>query len=228
MSVALGKIKAIAFDLDGTLVDSLPGLSSAVDMTLQELSLPAPGESQVRNWIGNGADVMLQRAFVWAGANAKHIDAARARVLFDRFYSQTVEDGSMLYPGVADTLRVLASHGFQMGIITNKPSPFIAPLLAALNIMDYFSVVLGGDDVKQKKPHPAPIYLMMGTLGLDRDELLFVGDSRNDIVAAKAAGCCSVGLTYGYNYGISIADSDPDYVLSQFDALLPLLVPAGK
>ena len=83
--------------------------------------------------------------------------------------------------------------------------------------------MLGGDDVKQKKPHPAPLYLTMGTFGVKKEELLFVGDSRNDIIAAQAAQCPCVGLTYGYNYGEPIADSTPDFILDDFADLLSIL-----
>lgn len=122
-----------------------------------------------------------------------------------------------------ETLARLAAHGYPMALVTNKPTPFVAPLLAALGIGDYFSLVIGGDDVTEKKPHPAPLYLVLGKLGLRAHELLFVGDSRNDIQAAQGAGCPSVGFTYGYNYGESIALSHPDRVLERFADLLPAL-----
>lgn len=91
-----------------------------------------------------------------------------------------------------------------------------------LGIGNDFSLILGGDDVTEKKPHPAPLYMVLGKLGLRANELLFVGDSRNDIQAARAAGCPCVGMTYGYNYGEAIALSHPDVVLDRFADLLTL------
>lgn len=232
-------IKGIAFDLDGTLVDSAPGLTAAVDNALYALELPQAGEARVVTWIGNGADVMMERAFNWARQERAIQRAAQGkpdidlgevpqseqirmlRKLFDRYYAQSVEAGSFLFPGVAQTLAALHDKGLPLALVTNKPTPFVAPLLEALDIAKCFTFVVGGDDVANKKPHPEPLLLVCKKLNIQPHELLFVGDSRNDIQAAKAAGCASVGLTYGYNYGEAIALSEPDYVYESFQELLP-------
>lgn len=217
-------IKAVAFDLDGTLVDSIHGLADATDSALSELGYPQAGKENVTVWIGNGVDILLERALTWAtGSTPDAALHAKCRQLFDKYYADAVKTGSPLFANVKPTLQALADAGMDLAIVTNKPTPFIAPLLAELGIDNFFSVVLGGDDVKNKKPHPSPLYLTLGEFGLRREEMLFVGDSRNDILAAKAAECPSVGLTYGYNYGIPIADSHPDCVLSDFAGLLPAL-----
>ncbi|MBD2781819.1 phosphoglycolate phosphatase [Xenorhabdus szentirmaii] len=216
-------IRAIAFDLDGTLVDSVGGLADALDQALTAKGLPAAGRDRVAIWVGNGADVMVERALKWAEADSSPELHSEIRKLFDAFYETSVTTGSKLFPHVKETLAELAKHNLPMAIITNKPTPFIAPLLESLGISEYFSLVLGGDDVKEKKPHPAPLYLTMGMFGLHKEELLFVGDSRNDILAAQAAGCPCVGLTYGYNYAESIALSHPNYVLDHFPDLLPTI-----
>lgn len=234
-------IRGVAFDLDGTLVDSAPGLTAAVDMALYALELPQAGEERVITWIGNGADMLMERALTWSRqerasqriAQGKpgvdHADIPQEeqvrmlRKLFDRYYQDTVEEGSFLFPDVATTLAALQAKGLPLALVTNKPTPFVAPLLEALGLARYFGVVIGGDDVKNKKPHPEPLLLVAERLGLAPAELLFVGDSRNDIQAAQAAGCCSVGLTYGYNYGEAIELSKPDYVFARFNDLLPAL-----
>lgn len=237
----LENICAVAFDLDGTLVDSAPGLAYAVDMALYALELPQAGKARVMTWIGNGADVMMKRALCWAWqereaqrANAGQSDIESVdlseegrvrmlRKLFDSYYAESVEEGSTLFPGVADTLEVLHAHGIPMGLATNKPTPFVAPLLNVLNIAHYFRVTIGGNDVENKKPHPEPVLLVAKQLGVAPETLLFVGDSRNDILAASAAGALSVGLTYGYNYGEAIALSNPDWELERFSDVLPVL-----
>ena len=237
----LQAIRGVAFDLDGTLVDSAPGLTSAVDQALYALELPVAGEDRVITWIGNGADVLMERALTWSrkerafqrSAQGKpgvdHADIPQdeqlrvLRKLFNRFYEETVEEGSFLFPDVVDTLSALHANGMPLALVTNKPTPFVAPLLEALDIAKYFSVIVGGDDVQNKKPHPEPILLVAGKLSLAPEQLLFVGDSRNDILAAKAAGSPSVGLTYGYNYGESITLSEPDAVFDLFKDLLPAL-----
>lgn len=235
----LQNIRGVAFDLDGTLVDSAPGLTAAVDNALYALEFPVAGEERVVTWIGNGADVLMQRALTWARQERVTLRAAQGkpsvdhddipvaeqqailRKLFDRYYAEVAEEGSFLFPAVADTLGALHAKGLPLALVTNKPTPFVAPILESLDIAKYFSVVIGGDDVKNKKPHPDPLLLVAEKLGLAPAELLFVGDSRNDIQAAKAAGCCSVGLTYGYNYGEPISLSEPDYIFDQFNELLP-------
>ncbi|PKH23862.1 phosphoglycolate phosphatase [Enterobacterales bacterium CwR94] len=218
------ELRALAFDLDGTLIDSAPGLAAAVDGALTDLQLPAAGVERVATWIGNGADVMITRALTWALGHAPADDMQHdARGRFDRHYARTVDAGSTLFPGVKETLAALVEQGFPLAIVTNKPTPFVAPLLQSLGIEHYFSLVVGGDDVAVKKPHPAPLFLVLGKLGVLPKELLFVGDSRNDIQAAQAAGCPCVGMTFGYNYGEPIADSQPDVVLSQFNQLMPLV-----
>ena len=206
----LQAIRGIAFDLDGTLVDSAPGLTSAVDNALYALELPVAGEERVITWIGNGADVLMERALTWARQERATLRAAMGkpsvddhdipqdeqlrilRKLFDRYYAEAAEEGSFLFPAVADTLGALHAKGLPLALVTNKPTPFVAPLLDSLDIAKYFTVVIGGDDVQNKKPHPEPLLLVAEKLSLAPAELLFVGDSRNDIQAAKAAGCCSV------------------------------------
>ncbi|WP_058910369.1 phosphoglycolate phosphatase [Entomohabitans teleogrylli] len=237
----LERIRGVAFDLDGTLVDSAPGLTQAVDLALYALELPQAGEARVTTWIGNGADVLMERALAWAIEEkaaqqalsgktpaARHdIPEAEQRLmmrrLFDRYYAQAVEEGSFLFPEVRETLAALREQGLPLGLVTNKPTPFVRPILSSLNIIDYFDVIIGGDDVQNKKPDPEALLLVKNQFGLSPEQMLFVGDSRNDILAARAAGFCSVGLTYGYNYGESIALSQPDYVFDRFRDLLPAL-----
>lgn len=217
-------IRALAFDLDGTLVHSAPGLAQAIDLALADLQLPPAGVERVSTWIGNGADVMMSRALNWALGREPQPDEQRdARALFDKHYAATVEAGSTLFPQVKETLLALHAKGLPLAIVTNKPTPFVAPLLESLGIAEAFTLIIGGDDVIVKKPHPAAIFLVLGRFGVLPSQLLFVGDSRNDIQAAQAAGVPNVAMTYGYNYGAPIADSKPDLTLDSFDELLPLL-----
>ncbi|RLR17743.1 phosphoglycolate phosphatase [Sodalis-like symbiont of Bactericera trigonica] len=217
-------ICGIAFDLDGTLTDSAPGLTAALGRTLSEQGLPQAGLARIATWISNGADVLVERALRWATHGEPDAALQRAtRLRFDEYYAGTAASGSSMFREVADTLAQLEVQGLPMAVVTNKPTPFVAPLLASLGIERHFTLIIGGDDVTAKKPHPALLYLVLGHLGFYARELLFVGDSRNDILAAKAAGCPSAGMTYGYNYGEAITLSQPDYVLDRFADLLPVL-----
>jgi phosphoglycolate phosphatase len=194
-------------------------------MTLYAMELPTAGEERVITWIGNGADILIQRALTWALKDPQPSlgQLTMARKLFDRFYAETVKEGSFLFPEVLATLAALKEKGLLLGVVTNKPTPFVMPLLESFGMADDFQVIIGGDDVKQKKPHPEALFNTMNAMKLSADQLLFVGDSRNDIQAAQAAGCLSVGLTYGYNYGEAIELSNPDVVVDSFHDLLPLL-----
>lgn len=171
----LQSIRGVAFDLDGTLVDSAPGLTAAVDSALYALELPVAGEDRVVTWIGNGADVLMERALNWARQERATQRAAQGkpsvdshdipqdeqlrvlRRLFDRYYAEFAEEGGFLFPHVAQTLAALHANGLPLAVVTNKPTPFVAPILASLGIDSYFSVVIGGDDVQNKKPHPEPL-----------------------------------------------------------------------
>ncbi|UTV27964.1 phosphoglycolate phosphatase [Photobacterium atrarenae] len=215
-------IKFVAFDLDGTLLDSVPDLADAVNKTLQALGRPEVTIAQMTTWIGNGAEIMLGRALSRSIEVDPDLDPAlhrEARQLFDRFYDEGGHRQSALYPGVKDTLDALREAGIPMAIVTNKPAQFLPHLLAQHGIAEYFVDVIGGDTFPLKKPDPYALHWLMEKHCLAASELLMVGDSRNDILAAKAAACYVVGLTYGYNYGQPISASDPDIVLDHFSQL---------
>lgn len=214
-------IKAFAFDLDGTLVDSAPGLTEALNAALQSLSLPTVTQDQVKIWVGNGVDVLISRTL--SAIKAPETFQSQMRTLFDAAYEKTSRTGTVLYPQVKETLDQLQQRGYPMALVTNKPSQFLPELLATLGLETYFSLIIGGGDLSQQKPHPAPLYHVLATFGLYADELLFVGDSRNDIVAAQSAHCPTVGLSYGYNYGESIAITKPDFVCEHFQDILMVI-----
>lgn len=218
----LDSVKFIAFDLDGTLLDSVPDLAEAADKTMRALGLPGVTTAQVTTWIGNGADVLIGRALSRSLDVDPELDPAlhqQARQLFDRFYEEGGHRQSALYPGVKETLAAYHAAGIPMAIVTNKPAQFVPELLAQHGIAEYFVDVIGGDTFPLKKPDPYALHWLMEKHCLAASELLMVGDSRNDILAAKAATCYVVGLTYGYNYGQPISASDPDIVLDHFSQL---------
>jgi phosphoglycolate phosphatase len=215
------KLKAIAFDLDGTLIDSAPDLTAATQDALKELSLPSCSEQQVRSWIGNGAKVLMQRALTHSLSEPVSQDVLdNAMPVFMRHYEANLQQHSQLYPGVLEVLARLSELGYSMAVVTNKPHRFAVPLLAAFNIGHHFTEVLGGDSLEKMKPDPLPLTHLLAKWQLAPEALLMVGDSKNDILAAKAAGISSIGLTYGYNYGEDIGLSSPDAVCEQFCDIL--------
>lgn len=219
----LNDIKLIAFDLDGTLLDSVPDLTIAADKTARQLGYPAVSEMQVRDYIGNGADVLIGRALSQSMTIDPSLPAdlrAEARALFDDYYAQTHHKQSVLYPNVLETLKALHEAGFVLALITNKPSRFVPDILAQHAIDGFFIDVLGGDAFTEKKPNPVALNWLLEKHQLKAEQMLMVGDSKNDILAAKNAGCASFGLTYGYNHGEPIAQSEPDFVADDIVQLL--------
>lgn len=221
------QFKLIGFDLDGTLVNSLPDLALSVNSALAELALPQAPEELVLTWIGNGADVLSSRALAWASEQAKRElteqEISQFKQRFGFYYGENLCNISKLYPNVKDTLEQLHQQGYILAVITNKPTKHVKPVLTAFGIEHLFSELLGGQSLPAIKPHPAPLYYLCGKFGLYPKQILFVGDSKNDILAAHSAGCPVVGLTYGYNYNIPIAESQPDWVIDDFAQILKIV-----
>lgn len=214
-------IRAIAFDLDGTLIDSVPDLAAATNATLAQNQYQPVTEALVRSWVGNGAQVLMQRALSYVSAMPE--DAPDLQVILEQImpqfmhhYGEHLQKHSRLYPGVIDTLQQLKQAGFKLAIVTNKPYRFTVPLLTAFGLDDLFSEVLGGDSLAKMKPDPMPLQHLLKQWQLDESQLLMIGDSKNDILAAKAANVMSIGLTYGYNYGEDIGLSSPHAICENF------------
>lgn len=217
------KIKAVAFDLDGTLVNSAQELTVAIDQMLVALGYEKAGVEKVSIWVGNGVLNLVETALKNADSaqGMDHFD--HALTLFNQFYRATLDSSEPeLYPGVLETLVTLKQEEFQLALVTNKPSQFLPALLEKMGVISLFDLVLGADDVSVRKPHPAPIFKVLSHFGLYQDELLFVGDSCNDIESGKSAGVRTVGLTYGYNFGRPITAENPTFVIDNMLALLPI------
>ncbi|MBW8190010.1 phosphoglycolate phosphatase [Neiella marina] len=203
-------IKGIAFDLDGTLLDSAPDLGAAINVMLTDLGAEPVCDQLSRQWVGNGMPKLVQRAMAHAKLCSSTYE--QAFTLFTDAYAADSSSRSRLYEGVAPALAELHKQGMAMALITNKAARFLPSLLADFDLADYFSIVLGGDTLQEKKPHPLPLLHVCQQWQIKPSELLMVGDSKNDVQAGQAAGAQTLGLTYGYNYGEHIALSNPDQV----------------
>jgi phosphoglycolate phosphatase len=184
-------------------------------------------EEQVRDYVGNGADVLIGRSLsrnLTVDPSLEPELLKKARILFDDFYEQGGHKLSHLYPSVKETLAELDKAGFTMALVTNKPSKFVPDVLAQHGIGKYFVDVLGGDSFPEKKPNPVALNWLLEKHNVKAEEMLMVGDSSNDIKAAKNAGCHSFGLTYGYNHGEPISASNPDYVADNIAQLLDVVL----
>lgn len=213
--------RLVMFDLDGTLVDSVPDLAAAVDKALLALGRPVAGAERVRDWVGNGARVLVRRALA-GSLQHEHVDDALAREALELFMAAYAESHTLttVYPGVPEVLDALRQGGAALAIVTNKPERFVAPLLDEKGLGDYFRWIVGGDTLPQQKPDPAALLHVLELAGIPRSQALFVGDSRNDVLAARAAGVTCVALSYGYNHGRPIAEEEPALVLDDLRALL--------
>ncbi|WP_286220954.1 phosphoglycolate phosphatase [Marinobacter apostichopi] len=213
------------FDLDGTLVDSAPDLAAAVDQMLEHLGRSPVGIDRVREWVGNGASVLVRRALArqtdWEPAQPKD-DALfnDALAIFFHAYEQINGQHAVVYDGVEACLAKLKEHGCKLAVVTNKPEQFVAPLLEQMGLDHWFDLSVGGDTLPVKKPDPAPLVHAMTTLGGTRGTTVMVGDSSADIDAALAAGLPCVAVRYGYNFGQSVDALGADAVVDSLAELL--------
>ncbi|WP_027858138.1 phosphoglycolate phosphatase [Marinobacterium jannaschii] len=214
----------VLFDLDGTLVDSVPDLARAIDRMLQALGQAPAGIERVRHWVGNGAQVLVKRAL--AGQHDVgdiELPAAlfeRGYALFLDYYGEATADQSELYPGVIECLDGLKARGITMAVVTNKPIAFTRTMLDGFGLTPYFAVVLGGDSLPTRKPDPQMLLAAMAECGATAAQSLMVGDSLNDVGAGRNAGCAVACVPYGYNHGQPIADARPDLIVERLDQLL--------
>jgi phosphoglycolate phosphatase len=224
----LHKPKMILIDVDGTLVDSVPDLAYCVDEMMDRLGMPLRGEAAVRQWVGNGVERLTRRALI------NQLDGEPDEALFEKampifmeLYAENTSKRSCLYPGVEEGLAYLKQAGFRLGCVTNKAEQFTVPLLTDLGVIDNFEIVVSGDTLPRKKPDPMPLLHAAEQLGVTPAESMMLGDSMSDVKAARAAGFQIICMSYGYNHGVDIRDSDPDAVIDSMAELQGLLEAAA-
>jgi len=196
-------VKLVAIDLDGTLVDSAPDIAHCVDVALEAIGYGAAGEARTRAWIGDGLEQLIARAIAGGatqGDTAPPGDARHKAALaaFLACYRDNLFVRSRLYPGVADTLDALRTAGLRLCCITNKRYAFSHELLVQAGIRDRFELLLGGDSLAEKKPSPLQLTVAAETLGVAPGVATLVGDSHQDLRAARAAGYGFVLASFGY------------------------------
>jgi phosphoglycolate phosphatase len=212
------------FDLDGTLVDSVPDLSFAVDAMLKDMGEARAGMEQVRLWVGNGAHMLVKRALS-KSMIPKLIDDPffeQAMKSFYHHYQQVNGLKSQLYPQVSETLKQLRKVIPFMALVTNKPEQFTQPLLDRHQLPP-FDLLVCGDTLATKKPDPAPLVHCLEKLGCLPQETVMIGDSVSDIKAAKAANIPVICVNYGYHQGEDLSAYQPDHLIESFGALPELL-----
>ncbi|MDR3439306.1 phosphoglycolate phosphatase [Telmatospirillum sp.] len=188
---------AILFDLDGTLVDSLPDLAWAMNQLLVTLGRAPATLAAVRSWVGDGAGVLVERGLLASGGLP---DQPLADIVkqFLAFYRGHAAVDSRVYPGVLKALTALKAAGHPLGVCTNKPTDLSRIVLRELGLDGLFSAVIGGDGVEKRKPHPEHVRATLASMQAEGRRALMIGDSRNDVAAAKAAGIPVVMVSFGY------------------------------
>ncbi len=217
----------ILIDVDGTLVDSVPDLAYCVDEMMARLGRPPRGETAVRDWVGNGVERLVRRALSGElDAEPDEADFERAYPIFLDLYAENTSKRSVLYPGVRQGLDYLMANGYALGCVTNKAARFTLPLLRDLGVLDAFGIVVSGDSLPEKKPHPMPLLHAARHFGVAPRDALMIGDSVSDVTAARAAGFRIICMSYGYNHGRDIREAGPDAVIDSMAELEGLIVSA--
>lgn len=218
-------------DLDGTLLDTIPDLAAAANATLVEIGRPPLGIDTVKSFVGKGIPNLVKRCLtgaLYAEIEPSEEELARALPIFERHYAAVNGRDTRVYPGVREGLDAFRHQGLKLACVTNKAGAFTEPLLETVGLRHYFEVVVSGDTLPQKKPHPAPLLHICATLGLPPEQALLIGDSVNDVEAARSAGCPVFCVDYGYNEGADVHGLDCDAIVSTLGQAARMLVQAGQ
>ena len=210
-------LNAAIVDLDGTMVDTLGDFVVVLNRVLAELALRSVDAGFVGHTVGKGSEYLIRSTLQEVGADAGLYE--RAWAAYQQHYAVVNGAHSKVYPGVAEGLALLASRGWKLACLTNKPTEFAVALLRTKGLAAHFDAVFGGDAFERKKPDPLPLLETCKALGTLPGRTLMVGDSSNDARAARAAGCPVVLVNYGYNHGEPVHAVDADGVIERLDQL---------
>lgn len=188
-------VRAVLFDLDGTLIDTAPDLGRVLNAMRRRRGLAPLDDALIRPQASHGTQGLLGLGF---GVSAEHPDFAALRQEFLDLYAQNLAESSQLFPGMAELLAHMEGEGIAWGVVTNKPERFTVPLLRQLGLLERAACVVSGDTCPQPKPHPAPMLHACRSAGVEPGRCLYVGDAERDVQAASAAGMPAVIALYGY------------------------------
>jgi phosphoglycolate phosphatase len=208
-------VKAVMVDLDGTMLDTADDLAAAANAMLRELGIPERDPERIKSFIGKGLVKLVKRCLTDNPEGEP--DPAlqeRAMPVYERNYAEVLQHRTRPYPGVMEGLAALREAGFRMACITNKGERFTLPLLEATGLRQYFELVLCGDTLARRKPDPLPLFHACAHFGIEPAEMLLIGDSVNDVQAARAAGSSVFCVPYGYNEGGDVRELDCDAIVT--------------
>lgn len=198
-------------DLDGTLLDTAQDLATAGNLMLEELGLEQVGSEKIKTFIGKGVANLAKKTLEASmGREPGEAYFEDALEIYEKHYLAVVSKDSRPYPGVVEGLEAMKAAGYPLACITNKVARFTLPLLKDTGLHDYFDLILSGDSLPRKKPDPMPLLHACKHFGIEPREMLLIGDSINDVQAARAAGCAVFVVPYGYNEGNDVRELDSD------------------
>jgi phosphoglycolate phosphatase len=219
-------LSAVLFDLDGTLLDTLQDIAEALNRTLIQYGCGPLGQNEVRAMIGRGSPVLIELA---TAAQGRSFDAPTQAAMVERFFrhygdlEESNESTAQPFPGAAESLRTLHGAGLRIAVVTNKQHRFAASLLERLGLSGWIDLVVGGDSCPRRKPDPQPLLYACECLNAAAAQSLMVGDSVNDVQAARAARIPVVCVSYGYNEGRDPRTLECDALLDSLAELPALL-----
>ncbi len=224
-------LRGVLLDLDGTLLDTVEDIAKALNRALAEMDFVSLATAEVRNMIGGGAPILIARAVALVGTPVDAEDQAKLLERFEHHYGhlhRLKQSRSSVYPGVAEGLRGLHELGLKLAVVTNKAKPMAVELLYQLGLSKWIDFVVGGGCSQHRKPRPEPLLFACGALEIDPRETLMVGDSVNDVAAARAAGIPVVCVPYGYNEGRDPRDLPCDAFIESLAELPHILNGNGR
>lgn len=207
-------VRAAIIDLDGTMLDTAPDFHVAINRMRDELSLAPLAIETIKTFVGQGSENLMRRV-LGVDFDAEGVEQRFEQALssYQRHYLVINGDHSTLYPGVREGLAALQAKHIRLACVTNKPLAFARPLLAKMQLAGFFDIVYGGDSFARKKPDPMPLLQVCSDFALAPQQVVAIGDSSNDALAARAAGCRVLNVPYGYNHGQPIQEVDSDGIV---------------
>ncbi len=221
---SLPGVRAAIIDLDGTMVHTAPDFQVAINRMREELGLAPLTIETVMEFVGKGSENLMRRVLgVNFDADGVERMFEQAMSAYQRHYLAINGDYSSVYEGVHEGLAAMKQSGLRLACVTNKPIAFARPLLEKTGLDRYFELVYGGDSLAKKKPDPLPMLTVCRDFALEPSQVVAIGDSSNDAEAARAAGCHSLTVPYGYNHGKPVQSIDSDGIVATLQVAANLL-----
>lgn len=215
--ILMGKYKAVIFDLDGTLVDSLTDLANAVNKGLENAGLPIHDVSAYKNFIGNGREVLIKRAMGFSAENERIY--AIVHSIFDEEYKIHCNDNTRSYDGCDELLKKLCNNNIKIGVLSNKPDEFVAGILSKVYPQVKFDFAWGKKKDLPPKPDGTSLEKMLELMNLSKNECLYIGDSDVDVFTARNAGVDMLGVEWGFRSKQELLNAGAKFVANKADEI---------